>query len=170
MMKARDVMSTPVVTVGPDTPVQAAAALLISHGYTAMPVIEHGRVIGIVTEANLMQGQVHPEGWLRPATWDKPRPQRVREVMTGTPVGISPDADLADVASLMLEAHIRSIPVIDDGSLVGIVSRRDVLKLVAQGALASEDARQRRAGLGNQDPDEAATAAGGAVSAQNRHP
>jgi CBS domain-containing protein len=55
--------------------------------------------------------------------------------MTGTPVGMSPDADLADVVSLMLEANVRSVPVIDDGALVGIISRRDVLRAVARGEL-----------------------------------
>ena len=59
-MKARDLMSTPVTTVGPNTPIPAAAQLLVSRGYTAAPVVEDDRVIGIVTEANLMQGQIHP--------------------------------------------------------------------------------------------------------------
>lgn len=135
-MKARDVMSSPVITVRPDMPVAAAAELLVSHGYTAAPVVQDGHVIGIVTEANLMRGQIRPEGLLHPATWDKPAPQTVREVMTETPVGMSPDADLADVVSLMLEANVRSVPVIDDGALVGIISRRDVLRAVARGELS----------------------------------
>jgi CBS domain-containing protein len=97
--------------------------------------MQDGHVIGIVTEANLMRDQIRPEGLLHPATWDKPSPQTVREVMTGTPVGMSPDADLADVVSLMLEANVRSVPVIDDGALVGIISRRDVLRAVARGEL-----------------------------------
>lgn len=139
-MKARDVMSSPVVTVGPDTPVHAAAALLVSHGYTSVPVVEDGFVIGIVTEANLMRDQIHPEGWLRPATWDKPCPQTVREVMTGAPVGMSPDADLVDVVSVMLEANLRSIPVVDDGELVGSLSRQDVLRVVAHDELTNPQA------------------------------
>ncbi|HSL09286.1 MAG TPA: CBS domain-containing protein [Pseudonocardiaceae bacterium] len=148
-MKARDVMSSPVITVRPDTPVRAVAALLASHGYTAAPVVDAGRIIGIVTEANLMRGQIPPEGWLRPGTWDKPIPQTVREVMTGAPVGMQPDADLTDLVSLMLETGIRSMPILDDGQLVGIVSRRDVLRVVARGELTSEDVWRRRAGLPN---------------------
>jgi CBS domain-containing protein len=71
----------------------------------------------------------------------------VREVMTGAPVGMQPDADLTDLVSLMLEAGIRSMPILDDGQLVGIVSRRDVLRVVARGELTSEDVWRRRAGL-----------------------
>jgi CBS domain-containing protein len=133
-MKARDVMSSPVITVRPDMPVAAAAELLVSHGYTAAPVVQDGHVIGIVTEANLMRGQIRPEGFS--AMWDKPAPRTVREVMTAAPVGMSPDADLADVVSLMLETNVRSVPVIDDGALVGIISRRDVLRAVVRGELA----------------------------------
>jgi CBS domain-containing protein len=163
MTKARDVMSSPVITVQPDTPVRAAAALLVSHGYTAAPVVENGRVIGIVTEASLMRDQIRPEGWLRPETWDKPIPQTVREAMTGTPIGMSPDSDLTDVVSLMLEANLRSIPVIDDGDLVGIISRRDVLRVVARGELTSEDTWRQRAGSISHPHGEAAPAAGGSV-------
>ena len=61
-MKARDLMSSPVITVGPDTPIRTVAEQLVSHGYTAAPVMENGRVIGIVTEANLMRDRIHPEG------------------------------------------------------------------------------------------------------------
>jgi CBS-domain-containing membrane protein len=85
IMKAHDVMSSPVITVRPDTLIPAAAQLLVSHGYTAAPVMEDGRVIGIVTEANLMRDQIRPEGWPHPATWDKPSPQTVRDVMTPAP-------------------------------------------------------------------------------------
>jgi len=62
---------------------------------------------------------------------------------------VQPDADLTDLVSLMLEAGIRSMPILDDGQLVGIVSRRDVLRVVARGELTSEDVWRRRAGLPN---------------------
>lgn len=148
-MKARDVMSSPVVTVRPDTPIRAVAALLASHGYTAVPVVEDGHMVGIVTEADVVRGQIPPEGWLPPSAWDKPVPQTVGEVMTGAPVGMQPDADLTDVVSLMLETGIRSLPILDDGQLVGIVSRRDVLRVIAQGDLISEAVWRQRVGLPN---------------------
>lgn len=148
MMKARDVMSSPVITVRPETPIRAAAALLVSHGYAAAPVVDDdGHVVGIVAEEDLVRGQIPPEDWQRPGTWDKPVPQAVREVMIGAPLGTQPDTDLTDLVSLMLEARVRSLPIVDDGQLVGIVSRRDVLRVVARGELTSEDVWRRRAGL-----------------------
>jgi CBS domain-containing protein len=138
-MYAREVMSSPVITVGPDTPVQAAAALLASHGFTAAPVVDQdGHMLGIVTEADLMQGQIPPEGWPGHVRRTEP-PETVAQAMTHTAYGMAPGSDLADVVSLMLDADIRSVPIVDDGALVGIISRRDVLRVVARGELTSQD-------------------------------
>ncbi len=122
-------MSSPVITVKEDTPIEAAAALLVSHGFTAAPVLdEQGRVVGIVTEADLLRGNVRPEGW--PA--EDLRGKRVSSVMTRTPTRFGPEDDLADVAEMMLEERFRSVPIFDDGELVGIVTRRDILRAVAR--------------------------------------
>jgi CBS domain-containing protein len=64
---------------------------------------------------------------------------------------MAPESDVAELVSFMLGSRIRSVPVVDDGDLVGIVSRRDVLRAVARGELTSEDVWRRRAGLTNPD-------------------
>ncbi|MHA6794257.1 CBS domain-containing protein [Pseudonocardia bannensis] len=143
-MKAADVMSSPVITLRPDTPVWAAAALLVSHGFTAAPVVDEGRrVIGIATEADLARNRILPEGWPVPEGRIE---HTVARVMTGAPMSMRPEDDLADVVSLMLDGGIRSVPIVDDGELVGIVSRRDVLRVVARQELTSEQVRHRRGG------------------------
>lgn len=142
-MKARDVMSNPVIILRPDTPAHAAAALLVSHGFTAAPVVDAERhVIGIATEADLMRGRVMPEGVLD----EQPEPT-VAAVMTSSPIAMRPDDDLAEVVAAMLDSRIRSVPIIEDGELVGIVTQRDVLRVVARRELTSDDVRQRRAGM-----------------------
>ncbi|NMH99313.1 HPP family protein [Pseudonocardia acidicola] len=146
-MKARDVMSAPVITLRPDTPARAAAALLVSHGFTAAPVVDaERRITGIATEADLVRDRIRPEGWPRAA--ERPDPP-VERVMTPVPVTMRPEDDLADVVSLMLEEQVRSVPIVEDGVLVGIVSRRDVLRVVARGELTSEDVWRRRTGVGS---------------------
>jgi CBS domain-containing protein len=140
-MKARDVMTSPVITLRPDVPVNAAAALLCSHGFTAAPVVDSGgRLVGIASEADLMRGRIVPDGWVVPP---EPDPT-VGQVMTPAPVGMGPEDDLADVAALMLEARVRSVPIVEDGKLVGIVTRRDVLRVVARRELTSNDVTRRR--------------------------
>lgn len=141
-MKARDVMTSPVITLRPDAPVPAAAALLCSHGFTAAPVVDAGGLlIGIASEADLVRGRIAPDGWAAVA----PKPEAaVEEVMTPAPAAMRPEDDLADVVAMMLDARLRSVPIVDDGKLVGIVTRRDVLRVVARRELTSQDVVRRR--------------------------
>jgi len=133
-MRARELMSSPVIFLRPRVPADVAAALLVSHGFTAAPVVDDdGHVVGIATEADLVRGRIIPDEW---AVDDGPEPV-VGDVMTHSPVCMRPDDDIADVVSTMLDAGIRSVPIVDDGDLVGIVSRRDVLRVVARGKAAS---------------------------------
>jgi predicted transcriptional regulator len=149
-MRARDVMSSPVITLRPDTPLHGAAALLVSHGFTAAPVVTaEGRVIGIATEADLLRGRITPEG-----TVDHRPAPTVAMVMTEAPLAFGPEDDLADVVSVMLDRNIRTVPIIDDGRLVGVVSRRDVLRCVARRELTSDDVWRRRMAMTAEDREE----------------
>jgi CBS domain-containing protein len=141
-MRARDVMSSPVVFLRPHVPADVAAALLVAHGFTAAPVVDDdGRVIGIATEKDLVRGRIVPDGWTADAG---PEPV-VAVVMTHDPICVGPDDDLAGIVSVMFDYGIRSVPIVDDGRLVGIVSRRDVLRLVASGEAASLTGQRRLA-------------------------
>jgi CBS domain-containing protein len=146
-MKVKDVMSSPVITVRPDTPVHAAAALMVSHGFTALPVVDAGRsLLGIATEADLARGRIVPDGWV--VGDDGPEPT-VAAQMTSRPLTAHPDDDLADVVATMLDRGIRSVPVVAGGELLGIVSRRDVLRCVARREVTSDEVRARRAVTGS---------------------
>jgi CBS domain-containing protein len=71
-MRARDVMSRPVVFMRPRVPADVAAALLVAHGFTAAPVVDDdGRVVGIATEKDLVRGRIVPERW---TTEEQPEP------------------------------------------------------------------------------------------------
>ena len=131
------------IVLRPGTPAREAAALLCAHGFTAAPVVdgEH-RIVGMATEADLIRYRIPPDGW---AVDDLADPA-VEAVMTPSPVTMSPGDDLADVVALMLDSGVTSVPIIDDGRPVGIVSRRDVLRAVARHELTSEDVPHRRSG------------------------
>lgn len=131
-MRARDLMSRPVYTVRPDTSIEQAAALLADHGFAAAPVVgEDGRLLGIVAEADLLRDRIPPDpvAHLRrdPPTTDH-RPHQVAEVMSPDVVTMVPDADPADLAAVMLDRRFRSIPIVERGEVVGVVSRRDLLR------------------------------------------
>ncbi len=131
-MRARDVMSRPVYSVRPDTPIEQAAALLDNHGFAAAPVVNgNGRLVGIVSEADLLRNRVPPDVTAR-LRRDVPapagdRPRLVSQVMTTAVIAMPPEADLAEVTEQLLGRQIRSLPIVERGEVVGIVSRRDIL-------------------------------------------
>lgn len=135
-MLIRDVMSRLVVTVTPDTTVKEAAGLLVERGFNALPVVDGDELVGIVTEADLVPLETRPDprSHLGPATADLYRivPYAVAEVMTRGVLTLPPDADAARAAHLMLERHLRSVPITGQGRLVGIVTRRDLLRVLAR--------------------------------------
>jgi CBS domain-containing protein len=137
-MRVKDIMSSPVYTVERATTVDAAAALMTTKSVTALPVLdESGAVVGMVGESDLLWHRVpaDPTAHLRPLPTTDPadRPGLVVEVMSPYPVTAQPDTDVAEAAEAMLEYDVRSIPVLDDGDLVGIVSRRDILRAMVRG-------------------------------------
>jgi CBS domain-containing protein len=133
-MRVRDIMSRPVHTVRAGDPVEAAAAVLAERRITAAPVVDDdGGLIGIVSEGDLLRDRVPPDPTahlLGTAPQAGSRPRVVAEVMTRVVVTAWPAQDVADVARTMLDRDVRSVPVLDHGAVVGIVSRRDILRSV----------------------------------------
>ena len=113
---ARDVMVTSVVSVTPETTVDEAARLLTFHDISGLPVCDAGRVSGVVSEADLI-GKTG---------------ETVRAVMTSPAVTVEESTTLEQVAEKLTQQRIRRVPVVDAaGNLVGVVSRRDVLRWAA---------------------------------------
>jgi CBS domain-containing protein len=135
-MRIRDVMSSPVVTVAPDTHLKEVADLLVRHELSAVPVVEDGALVGIVSEADLVPLELAPDprAHLAPVREPPPGiPRVVAEVMTREVVALPEGADAAEAGRLMLERRIKSIPVVQGRRVVGIVARRDLLKVLARG-------------------------------------
>jgi len=136
-MRARDIMSSPVHTVRPATPVESAAEVMSKHAVTALPVVDDkGHLVGMVSESDLLWHRVpsDPTTHMRrfPDTAPSNRPDTVGEVMSPYPVVTSPDTDVAEVAETMLEHDVRSMPVLRDKMVIGIVSRRDILRAMVR--------------------------------------
>lgn len=135
-MLVRDVMSAPAVTVSERATVKDAIELLDRSDISAMPVVDPDqRPVGVVSEADLIRELVAPD----PRTHERqvrfskaPLVTHVAEVMTRHPVTVTGDTDLADAAELMTSTAVKSLPVVDAGLVVGVVSRRDVIRLLAR--------------------------------------
>ena len=115
-MKAEDVMTTNVITVTEHQTKQQAARLLSQHRISGLPVINNDHVVmGVVTEYDI----ISKEG------------QTVGEIMTRGVISVTPHTDLEEVSYLLVHERIKRLPVLDQGKLVGIVSRADLVREVA---------------------------------------
>lgn len=133
-MRARDLMSRPVVTVTPETTAKRAAEVLAEHGFTALPVVDdYDCLVGIVTEADLIRDRfpqdirsaAHSEGRTKPGT-------TVAAVMTTPAIGMSAGADLVEVSRALLDGKIRAMPIVDGSRVVGIVTHGDFVRAFAR--------------------------------------
>jgi CBS domain-containing protein len=144
-MRAQDIMTSPVVTVRPDTPLKQAAALLAERGFTALPVTDaDDRLVGIVSEADLVRDRIPHDPRHRGAVVPAPRHALVGDVMTAPVTFAGVGADAAELAAMMLDYHLRSVPIVDDDRVVGIVTRRDLVRLTGRDdATIARDVRHR---------------------------
>lgn len=146
-LRARDLMTTEVVTVPPSTPATSLARLLADRGISAAPVTDaEGRLLGVVTEADLLRrlagAEDKPAGWLRrlfrdrdqqAAQYARTHGVEARDVMTEDVVSVGPDETAEHCARVMEERRVKRLPVVGEGGrLVGVVSRADLLRAVLE--------------------------------------
>ncbi|WP_069803380.1 CBS domain-containing protein [Thermogemmatispora onikobensis] len=122
-MIARDIMTRTVYTIRPEASAQEAAQLLDQKRISGAPVVDgDGRLIGMVTEADIIS-KVNREGL------------RVSDIMSHELIVVSAETPLEEIAALLSERKIKRVPVVENGRLVGIVSRADIVHAVAAGHL-----------------------------------
>jgi len=153
-MKARDIMTTEVITFAPDTGISHIARVFAQEGISGAPVVENGEVIGIVTELDLISRQARPHspvylpllGAQIPLGGQREYREVVRrilgltarDIMTAPVDTVGPDADLEEVATLMVENKANPIPVLDAGRLVGIIGHTDLIVHLAEATAPAE--------------------------------
>ena len=145
-MLARDVMVSPVITVGVDATVRDVAKTLLEKHISAVPVVdEKGRIAGIVTESDLMHrveaGTERRHSWwlealqgdyALAADYVKSHTSKISDIMTREVVTATPETPLHEIAALLERRQIKRVPVVSkNGELVGIVSRANLLQAVA---------------------------------------
>jgi CBS domain-containing protein len=152
-MRACDVMSSPVITVRPATPVAEVARAMVEHRISGIPVTDaSGKLVGIVTDGDLYRRielgtEKRHDEWLRMLTSNRvaaaeyveAHARLTRDVMTTAVVAVTPEATLGQIADLFETRRIRRVPVLADGRVVGIVSRANLVQ-----ALASAPPEQSR--------------------------
>ena len=145
MFTAKDIMTTEVITISPETEVAQAAKLLLTNRINGVPVVnDAGELVGILCQSDLIIQQKNIpipslftllDGFI-PLTSSKKLDKEVEKIaatkvsdaMTANPVTVSPDTGIEDIAALMVEKNYHTLPVVDGDKLVGILGKEDVLK------------------------------------------
>ena len=144
MKTAKDIMTEEVITIDPETSVEDAADLMSQYNVSGLPVLENGKLIGIVTEKdlivkdkklhfpeyiNLIGGIIYLESYKKfQEEFKKYIAVKVKDLMTKEVETISPDTPVSEIADLMSKEEVNRLPVLDGDDLVGIVTRGDLIK------------------------------------------
>lgn len=123
----REVMSSPAVTAGADDLVSVAVGRLDGHDVTSLPVVdEDGRLVGVIGEADVVRRLAST------SRIDRAPGQRVHEVMSPAVWSVSPDDPLLEIAELFCRTSLKSLPVVHHDRVVGVISRRDLVRATAR--------------------------------------
>jgi predicted transcriptional regulator len=150
MLKAEDIMSREVITVNENASVRDLASLFISHDISGAPVVDAtGKVIGVVTENDLIfqNKKVHLptavailDAFLfleRPEKMEKELKKiagaKVGDICSRNLISVGPETELEELATLMAEKKIHTLPVMEGEQLVGVIGKSDIIRLIAQG-------------------------------------
>ena len=139
-------MTSEVITASVDTPLQEVARLLIDHRISGLPVVDaEGALVGVVSETDFLAKQAGPGSrrpsplqWLLSGTSAAKHAEArlhattAGAAMTTPPVTIEPDRPVAEAAALMAQADVNRLPVMEDGRLVGILTRADIVRAYAR--------------------------------------
>jgi CBS domain-containing protein len=159
-MEAREVMTRDVVRVGPDTTVGEIAAILVRHRISAVPVVSGTQLLGIVSQTDLAHRsetgtEKRRKWWLelvadpdaKAREYVKTHGLSAQDVMTRFVVSVPESASLAEVANVLDAHRIRQVPVMSDGRLVGMISRADLVRKLAEAKVAASAPRPANGAL-----------------------
>ncbi len=128
----RNWMTRSVITIDPETTLPEAHRLMTEHRVRRLPVVEQGRLVGIVTRGDIRGAEASDASSLN--VWDLTyllAKLRIREIMTRNPVTIADSATIGDAAKVMLDNRVSGLPVVDaDGTLTGIITESDIFGLI----------------------------------------
>ncbi len=143
-MHAVDVMTPDVICAAPETPVPELIRLMLDNRISAVPIMADGQIVGIVSEGDLLRRaetgtEPRPSRWLELVTstsrlaadYTRTHGRKAAEVMTREVVTVADTTPIAEIARLFEARRIKRVPVMRDGKLVGIVSRRNLLQALA---------------------------------------
>lgn len=146
MIKAKDIMTQGPITISSDSDITAAAKILLEQGFNGIPVVDEGKLVGIICQSDLIAQQ---KGLPLPSVFtlldafiplksaksiekemQKIAAIKVTDAMTPNPITVGPETGIESVAELMVDKGFHTLPVVENDKLVGIVGMADILKTI----------------------------------------
>ena len=149
MLTAKDIMTAPAITLTPDTDIIAAGRLLLEKKINGMPVVDHdGTLVGVICQSDLVAQQKKLtvpsvftllDGMI-PLSSQADMEKEIRKMsavdvsqaMTTPPVSVAPGTPIDEVASMMVDRKLYTLPVVDGGKVVGVIGKEDILKTLVR--------------------------------------
>ena len=144
MLTAKDIMTTQCITLTPETDITTAARVLLENKINGAPVVDDGEVVGVLCQSDLVAQQKKVtlpsfftllDGVFPLSSHDELEREmtkiaalKVGDAMTPAPTFVNPDTTIEDIATMMANEKLYTLPVLDKGRLVGVVGKEDVLK------------------------------------------
>lgn len=146
MIKARDIMTKELITVSPGDEIAKAAKILLEYGINGVPVVESGKLVGILCQSDLIaQEKSLPipsvftlldgliplsSGKNLEKVFHKIAATTVADSMSSDPVTVDPETGIEEIAALMVDRNFHTIPVVESGKLVGVIGKEDILRVL----------------------------------------
>ena len=143
-MDASAIMTRSVVSVAPETPVSEVVKAMLENRISAVPVLDDGTLVGIISEGDLLRRaeagtERRRSRWMElglsnpslAADYVKQHGRKAKDVMTREVITVGPETPIAEIANLLESRHVKRVPVLLDGKLVGIVSRANLIQALA---------------------------------------
>ena len=145
MIKAKDIMTTNVITISPDADIVEAAKLLLRENINGAPVLDaDGNLVGIICQSDLVAQQktLNLPSYITildsfiPISMGKDMEKEIKKVVSATvedamsevPIFIAPDTPVEEIANMMVNEKLYTVPVVEDGKVVGILGKEDILR------------------------------------------
>jgi CBS domain-containing protein len=136
--EVRDAMTIDPIAVGPNTKLHEVEELFEAHDFNGVPVVDNQRhLIGILTKFDLLKAFSFDAQIIAPH-YDEIMEQTAEQVMTCDPISVHPRLPLSRLLQKLVEMRTKSLPVVENGLLVGIIAREDVLKALRRATVAHE--------------------------------
>lgn len=130
-MLVREIMTSPAYSVHRDSPLDEALQIMAERRVTSVPVVDDADVlVGVLSEIDLLRRALEPDRRAHaiPVHESEPLPETVGEIMTAGPRSTTEHSDVADLITLFTTSSFKSLPVVRDHKLIGVISRRDVIR------------------------------------------